>query len=157
MFYGAGGPSGDINKFVEMSIAQLLKDSPTDPETVVTINEISGALIPAPVCSVLAVVLYEVLDNCAQHAFDSESPVNFIRLKLEESRDPITADHIYELSVGDSGAGIPTDLFKSPQQGTGAAIILALLAEFDGKAKVLDEPDNSVVVTIVDDRIEPYV
>lgn len=156
MFYGAGGPSGDVRKFSELALADLLESSPTDADTVITINEISGALIPAPVCSVLAVVLYELLDNCVQHAFSPESHANYIRLQITESREVDTGAYVYELYVGDSGAGLPLDLFVHPTHGSGAATLLALLAEFGGEARVTEGSDSAVVIRIVDERIEPY-
>ena len=85
----------DLNKFTDIIVSRLLKDSPTLEETVTTINEVSSRALPFEQASPLAIAMYELLENAIQHAFEGVIRNGQIRSEFGEFRllPPLLVDH----------------------------------------------------------------
>jgi two-component sensor histidine kinase/streptogramin lyase len=121
----------DLNKFTDIIVSRLLKDSPTPEETVTTINEVSSRALPFEQASPLAIAMYELLENAIQHAFEGVGP-HYIHVIL--AREPTgQADSDYRLTVEDNGLGIPGNIDPLSSQTPGLAIVAAMVQKLSGE------------------------
>ncbi|MDX1732962.1 MAG: triple tyrosine motif-containing protein, partial [Halioglobus sp.] len=151
-YYAADGPSANLHEFAETVLRQSIERTQVNPESIITINELPDALIPAPTCSILAVVLRELLDNCVEHAFEPGSPANYIHLKLREAEDAGSGLNVFHLTVGDSGTGAPEDLFHNPPPETGAAVVCSVLSAFGGKIVLSNTSGTQITASLPEFR-----
>jgi ligand-binding sensor domain-containing protein/two-component sensor histidine kinase len=145
LYYQSGGPVANLHKYTDGIIAALLNRSTVEPETIITINEVSSTLVPAQLASPLSVVIYELLENCILHAFEPGSPANYIIVKMSvgEAIGPSVRD--LELSIQDSGIGIP-DYTKDPGHATsGIAIVRSIVKKLGG---TIQFSDSTVSITV---------
>ena len=135
----------DLNKFTDIIVSRLLKDSPTLEETVTTINEVSSRALPFEQASPLAIAMYELLENAIQHAFEGAGP-HYIHVIL--AREPTgQADSDYRLTVQDNGLGIPGNIDPLSAQTPGLAIVAAMVQKLSGEISCT--LDKGTLVTII--------
>jgi ligand-binding sensor domain-containing protein/two-component sensor histidine kinase len=153
LYYQAGGPVVNLRKYTEIALSNLLKQSPVNPETIVTINEVSPQLLPAELASPLALVLFELLENCILHAFEVASPVNYVHIKMGLSEDREKTLHTLNLSVHDSGMGLPSGVDDFISENSGIAIVQAIVNELGGNLQFSDENGTTVSLSIPEPKI----
>ena len=92
----------DLNKYTNMLVSRLLKHAIVGAENIVTTNEVMSRPFPVEQASPLAIVLFEVIENAMQYAFEDVSRVNYlhIALRLDQSGD---SDSNFRLVVRDNG------------------------------------------------------
>ncbi len=132
LFYQAGVLVANLHKYTDCIMPALLKSSSVKPETIVTINEVSSILLPAELASPLSIVIYELLENCMQHAFELESPANyiFIRMVPVETQEPAT--RYVDLSVRDSGVGFSDSIEDLARNKSGITIVQVIVEKLGG-------------------------
>jgi len=106
LFYQADGPVADLSRYVDIITTRLLPLASVPQETITTINDMPRELVPAEIASPLAVVIYELLENCFKYAFENASPANYIHLQLELHPRSEEAPPMYKFHIQDNGRGI---------------------------------------------------
>ncbi len=147
MFYSVDGALANLHRFVELAIAELMDVSPVDPGTIVTTNDVPKSLIPASAASPIAIMLFELIKNSLQHAFQGGSPANYIYIKLEVAAGESWDRRLYTLSVSDTGVGAPADLLKNPVMDSGAARIASVIKNCGATADLDVTNGTSVTIT----------
>ena len=132
LYYQTGGPVANLHKYTDGLIAVLLKSSTVTPETIITINEVSSMPIPAQLASPLSIVIYELLENCIHHAFEPGSPANYILVKMSARATIATSIRYLELSIQDSGIGIPDYIEDMAHENSGIAIVQSIVKRLGG-------------------------
>lgn len=152
--YQAGGPVANLHKYTEGILPRLLARSSVSKETIITINEVTSTPLPVELASPLSIVIYELLENCIQHAFEPESPANYIHIKLipGTSQDPTA--HCFELTVHDSGIGIFGDVEELARKGRGIAVVQAIANDLNGHLLLSQgkRPTISLTIPSTDNR-----
>jgi len=146
LYYYEGGPVVNLKRYADILINEMLKSCPVDPESIITVNEISPRLVPAELASPISIILFELLENCMLHAFDGSSPANYIRLVLGlEDAAPGISDSL-RLTVSDNGAGFSEDPEKLLSGSTGLGIVQSLATDLGGTLAL--SLKNGTVVTL---------
>lgn len=119
--------AGESVLFTEVlrPLVQMVTEAVSSPDRRITF-EVNGSAgyLPAEVATPLAVVLTELLQNTADHAFpvggewDGEARV---RVELDQ-----TADHV-TIRVVDNGVGVPESFDVGTSEGLGLSIVRALV------------------------------
>lgn len=146
--YQTGGSIMDLHKFTDGLFRELLKDSPVNPETIITINEVTSMSIPTELASPIAIVIFELLENSIQHAFDLDSPANYIRITMSPRTTFDPYANFLELTTHDSGVGVPDEIEKQVDEGSGIAIVGAIIAKLSGSLKFSGEKGTLVTIEI---------
>jgi len=150
IYYQADGPAANLRSFADAITPMLLDYSPVDPDTVVIINGITESLTPTAIASPLAIIIYELLENCIQNAFDPDSPANYIILNLEKGASKGTSLPQYTLTVNDDGIGAPVDILKTTYPGRGLYVVQAIVRELEGHIEISTEQGTRIVVSLVE-------
>jgi two-component sensor histidine kinase len=145
LYYQTGGPVVNLHKYTDGIIAVLLKSSAVRPETIITINEVSSMLIPAQLASPLSVIIYELLENCIHHAFEPGSPANYILIKMSAGAINEPSVRYLELTVQDSGIGMPEYIADLARESSGIAIVQSIVKKLDGTVQF---SDTTVSITV---------
>ncbi|MEZ5504116.1 MAG: triple tyrosine motif-containing protein, partial [Halioglobus sp.] len=148
LYYQAGGPRVDLNKFTDSIISDLLAASTTKPETVISINEVTSTLIPADLASRLAIIIVELVENCLFHAFAADSPVNYIHITMTPRTSFQPFAHYLELTVRDSGVGLPDDFDESVFEDSGIAIVHSIIESLGGEIEFSRVPGTLISMVI---------
>jgi len=134
----------DMNKYTNIITSRLLRHAPGGQESISTINEVSAQPLPIQLASPLAIVIYELLENAIQHAFDSAGGANYIQISLgPESSD----DSYYRFSIQDNGAGIPPNIDPMSAQTSGLAVVAAMNARLGGELAFTTGTGTLVTIT----------
>ncbi|CAA0097051.1 putative sensor histidine kinase pdtaS [Halioglobus japonicus] len=149
--FQAGTPVANLQKYTDSIFADLLKSAPVNPETIITINQVSPMAMPAELASHIAIVIYELLENSVQHAFELNSPANYIQVSLSLMTDEDSSESILELVFIDSGIGVPENIEELAEEGSGIYIVGSIVAKFDGTLEFSGESGTRVTITI------PYI
>lgn len=150
LFYHAGGLVANLQKYTDAVLSILLKNSPVSPETIITINEIPSRLLPAELASPLSIVIYELLENCIQHAFEKESPANYIHVSMvPEVTDKPPARYL-KLSVRDNGIGIPRCMEDLATENSGIAIVQSIVNKLGGALQFSGTSGTTISLTVTD-------
>ena len=148
LFYHAGGPAADLKKYTEIVLSQLLAAAPVNPETIVTVNEMPDTLVPAVLASPLAIVIYEILENCLQHAFVESSPANYIQISLTAERNEQGAGDLWTLIIRDSGIGMPTGISNLEGGSSGLAVVHKIITKLQGVVNISSDGGTTVQITL---------
>jgi len=146
--YKTGGSFADLHKYTDGLIPGLLESSPINPQTIVTINEVTTNPIPTELASSFAIIIYELLENCIQHAFEPDSPVNYIHIKLDNEEISIAPYRCWRLYIQDSGVGSPVELENLKAEGSGIAVVRSIVAKLEGRLDFSSASGTTVVVEI---------
>jgi two-component sensor histidine kinase len=146
--YQAGGAVANLQKYTNGIFPKLLNDAPVKPETIITINEVTTMPIPAELASPISIVIYELLENTIQHAFEQDSPANYIQIQLsaETSFDPY--ENFLHLSVSDSGIGVPEKIEELVSEDSGISIVLSIVANLGGTISFSGQTGTLVTIKI---------
>ncbi|MDZ7782772.1 MAG: triple tyrosine motif-containing protein [Halioglobus sp.] len=150
IYYQPDGPAADLHSFVDAITPKLLENSPVDPDTVVIINGIPESLIPTAIASPLAIIIYELLENCVQHAFDPDSPANYIILNLEKGACKGTSLSRHTLTINDDGIGAPAEILQMTDPGSGLYVVQAIVRQLEGHIELSSEQGTRIVVSLVE-------
>tara|TARA_R110002072_G_scaffold10522_11_gene48870 strand:+ start:4698 stop:6110 length:1413 start_codon:yes stop_codon:yes gene_type:complete len=148
LFYQLGGPAANLQMYTDKIISDLLPNSPVSPESIITINEVSSRLLSAELASPLAIIIRELLENCIQHAFEPDSPANYLHITLESRSTDKPPEPNLALCVRDSGVGIPQSFEELVTQSSGTAIVQSLVKKLGGSMRVETNPGTTVTITI---------
>lgn len=146
--YQAGGPTADLQKYTDGIFLGLLKDASVRPETIVTINEVTSMPIPAELASPISIVLYELLENCIQHAFEQSSPANYIHARLLPGTTSEPFARCLELFVHDSGIGVSGNIEELASEGSGIAIVQSIVTRLGGSLQLSGTKGTLVSIKI---------
>jgi two-component sensor histidine kinase/ligand-binding sensor domain-containing protein len=148
LYYQSDKVMADLGKYTDIIISTLLKDSPVSAERITTINEISNQPLPIEVASPLAIAVYELLENCIQHAFEQESPANFIHITFEDISDPPDSQlSQHRLTVADNGLGMPSNIDLHMLETSGLAIVSSIATRLSGTLEFDDAQGTTVRLT----------
>lgn len=148
LYYDAGGPFANLHKYTDSIIPIVLQSSPIRPETIISINEVSSALIPAKLASPLSVIIYELLENCMLHAFEEKSPANYILISMTQGATHGSATDHLELTVRDNGIGISDSVDDQAYDGSGIGIVKSIVEKLGGNIQFSGKSGTTVSITI---------
>ena len=129
---------GDLTRMAQESFA--VPDRPIR----CTIDGDPG-VVPSAVATPLAVVLNELLQNAADHAFPAGGGGGTVVLSLRREADELAID------VADDGVGLPSDFDADESTGLGLRIVRTLVgSELDGTIRLrpVDPPGRGTVAEI---------
>jgi ligand-binding sensor domain-containing protein/two-component sensor histidine kinase len=146
--FHAGTSVANLQKYTDSILADLLQSAPVNPETIITINQVSSMGLPAELASHIALIIYEILENSVQHAFDKNSPANYIQVSLTLTTDEESSEKILEIIFSDNGIGVPDDIAELASEGSGIYIVDSIIAKFDGTLEFSGASGTRVTITI---------
>lgn len=126
----------DLNKFTDMAIGLVLKSSDIPIESITTINDVSNKMVPDEIATPLALVIFELLDNCVSHAFEARGPANYVQISLGSQFNTAAQSHQLTLVVSDDGAGFPIEIPKEEIESTGLAFVRSVISQFQGELTI---------------------
>ena len=135
----------DMHGCVEDVAAKMLDSHQEQATSISIINEVSTRPIEAGIGSLLAVAIYELLDNAIVHATKAKAFGNYIKVALNISEPQGSSSRLFELSVSDNGEGGSEEIFS---QGSGGAAVIVLIAEHLN-ASLTVSGENGMIVTMV--------
>ena len=153
LYYQNDGLLADLHKYTDILISKLVSDASVRPDTIISINEISTKLIAAEIASPLSIVLYELLENCFQHAFELESPANYIHISLDIEPADSPNERCYRLVVRDNGVGCPGNIHLDEPDTSGLATVHAIAEKLSGSLHT--SSDNGTAVTLMFNQTVP--
>jgi len=145
--------AGEDIAFTEIvrPLVQMVAEAVSSPDRQITF-EVRGesGTLPAEVATPMAVVLTELLQNCADHAFPEGAPVDGgYRVVVEMSTEPDE----FVIRVIDNGVGVPAGFSVDTSTGLGLSIVRALVtSDLRGHIDVGGPADGSAG-TVVELRI----
>jgi len=122
----------DLNKYTDIIISRQLSDSNRNPETITTINEVSPQPFPLPQASLLAIALYELLENAIQHAYPPDRTSNYLQIVFAEEPSDQREASRYRLTIEDDGIGIPAGFDPLVASSPGFAIVRLMVERLGG-------------------------
>ena len=156
LFYQGDQLWANMEGYTNAIIDQLLRETPELAPTTTTINEIPSRLLPAKLATPLALVIFELLRNCFQHAFENRADANYIHIRLEDYTDESDGQKkMLKLSVQDNGVAIPDNISPDSVETTGLPIVSSIARAMDGTLHISSEqgtlaslifPDSSDVI-----------
>lgn len=146
--YQAGGAVANLEKYTDGIFQVLLDRAPVRAETIITINEVTSMPLPAELASPLSIVIYELLENSFQHAFEQDSPANYIHVKLSLESLPEAAGEFLDLSFSDSGIGVPAKIEELATGGSGIDIVESIVTKLEGSLEFSGESGAFVSIKI---------
>jgi ligand-binding sensor domain-containing protein/two-component sensor histidine kinase len=146
--YQPGGPVVNLFKYTEGILSDLLERSPVSTENIVTINEVTALPVPAEIGSPISIVIFELLENCIQHAFAPDSPANYIHIKLIPGSTLEPAVRCYELTVHDSGIGMPNGIDLLALEGRGMAVVQFIAQQLYAQLEILEGSGTTIRLTV---------
>lgn len=144
--YQAGGAVANLEKYTDGILQELIKRAPVRQETIITINEVTSMPLPAELASPLSIIIYELLENSFQHAFEQGSPANYVHVKLSLEDNLESSGEFLDLLVSDSGIGVPAEIEALAASGSGIAIVESIVAKLGGS--LLFSGDEGTLVSI---------
>lgn len=146
--YQAGGPVANLYEYTERILPALIERSPVSPESIVTVNEVTDLPIPAELASPISIILFELVENCIQHAFKPDSPANYIHIKLITATTEETGTTSYDLSVHDSGIGLSDSIEELARNGRGIAIVHFIASKIRAQIQVSQGSGTTIRLVI---------
>ena len=128
----------NLNKFTDMAISLVLKSSDLPIEAITTINDVSSKMVPDEIATPLALVIFELLDNCVSHAFQEQRPANYIQISLESNFNTKAQTYQISLVVSDDGVGFPNEIPDEELESTGLVFVRSVIERFHGEMTISD-------------------
>jgi two-component sensor histidine kinase len=147
LYFQDGDLLADLHKYTDILISKFVTDASVDPATIASINEVSKKLIAADIATPLSIALYELLENCFQHAFELASPANYIHISFEIESTDTPGERLYKLVVRDSGIGCPGNIHLDTPETPGFTTVHAIAEQLSGNLHAVSE--NGTTVTLV--------
>ncbi|MEH6635091.1 MAG: triple tyrosine motif-containing protein [Halioglobus sp.] len=145
LYYQNDGLLADLHKYVDILISMLVKDATVPPETITTINEVPANLLPAELASPLSIALYELLENCFLHAFESASPANYVHVTLTTQESPVRC---LVLRVQDNGVGCPGNIGLDAPDTPGFITLLAIAEQLSGSISISTDGGTRITLKL---------
>jgi ligand-binding sensor domain-containing protein/two-component sensor histidine kinase len=133
----------DLHRCTEDITALLLSEHGSTSDSVSIINDVTTKPIEAEVGALLAVIIYELVQNSILHAFTGRPLGNFIKISVQAMDRPAESSVHYRLAVNDNGIGLPADFLQARQ---GGAAVVELIANRLGGNLVCPQVDGSEVI-----------
>ncbi len=149
----------DLKKYTDMAIGLVLKSANVAAESITTINDVSNKMMPVEIATPLAMVIFELLDNCVSHAFEPGGPANYIQISLDSQFDTTSQSPQISLVVTDNGMGFPTGIPQEELESTGLALVRSVIDKFQGELTISTvNPGARVEILLPNspDLIAPY-
>jgi two-component sensor histidine kinase len=145
-YYQNDGLLADLHKYTDIMISRLIKDATVPPESIISINEVTTKLVSAELASPLSIVIYELLENSFQHAFEAGSQANYVQVTLgiESTDSPVNSQ--YRLTISDSGTGCPRNIRPDAPETPGFATVSAITEMLSGNLHISSENGTSVTL-----------
>ncbi|MFK8050992.1 MAG: triple tyrosine motif-containing protein [Halioglobus sp.] len=128
----------NLKKFTDMTIGLVLKSSDLPIEAITTINDVTNKMVPDEIATPLALVIFELLDNCVSHAFQVRGPANYIQVSLQSNFNTSSQSHEISLVVSDDGVGLPSEIPDEELESTGLAFVRSVIKKFHGEMTISD-------------------
>jgi ligand-binding sensor domain-containing protein/two-component sensor histidine kinase len=127
-----------------------LQQHPEMAPFVITINQMPSQLISAEYATPLCIILFELIQNCFEHAFEASSTANYIQIELEKKRDEKDNGVVnsIQISVTDSGVGIPHNILPGTVETSGLAIVSSIVEKLDGEIEASVNQGTRISITI---------
>jgi two-component sensor histidine kinase len=132
LYYQAGGPVANLKKYTDSTLTKLLENSVVSAEAIISINDVSSTPLLAELASPLSIIIYELLENCIQHAFESGSLTNYIHITMISKLIERPSTWNLELSVCDSGIRERVNIEHFSSGGSGIAIVQSIVKKLGG-------------------------
>ena len=133
----------DLHRCTEDITALLLAEHENTSDSVSIINDVTTKPIEAEVGALLAVVIYELVQNSILHAFIGRPLGNFIKISVQAVDRPAESSVHYRLAVNDNGVGLPEDFLQARH---GGAAVVELIANRLGGNLVCPDSDGSEII-----------
>ena len=150
VFYQGDAVFADLNKYIDLVIGLALQSCPIPTESIVTTNEVSKRLVPKIFATPLAIITYELIHNCAQHAFANEASANYIQISLVATKTDPSAAQALTLSVQDNGIGMSENLSSQGADSAGLSIVNAIVEKLGGLIEIDRRSGTRVTITLPD-------
>ncbi|MBT4522818.1 MAG: hypothetical protein HOC23_22695 [Halieaceae bacterium] len=137
----------DLHKYTDIIIDVILKDSPIPAERITTINEVTATLLPAKQASLLSVVIFELVNNCVQHAFNHSSSANYIHIRLGPVDEQISRLRQLQLIVQDNGTGIAGSVVPDTAKSMGFSAVRTIAGMLSASMEI--SVDNGTQVSML--------
>lgn len=154
LYYQENLLCADLKKYTDLIVSELLGDAPVNPETITTINEVSSDLIQVEYASPVAVIIFELVNNCIQHAFSPVSPANYVMISFKSSTSHHSNMLTHTLEVSDNGQGLPQSLSEPPLETLGLRSVELMSQKLSATLKISTE--KGTVVSVEFDAIQPF-
>jgi two-component sensor histidine kinase len=135
----------DLNKYTNILVSRLLKQSCLAEENIITINEVTAQPFPVEQASLLAVVLFELIENAIHYAFDETDGANYLHIVLQTDKSA-DSDTTFRLVVQDNGPGIPPNIDPLSAQTAGLSIVASMATKLGGDLRFAS--NSGTVVSI---------
>jgi len=147
LFYQGDQLLANLESYTNSIIDGLLLNSPELAESLTTINEMPSRLIPVELATPLSIIIYELLHNCFQHAFEEPSRAMYIQIALDrQDAENQYKQFYYKLTVKDSGVGVPDNVSPTYPENTGFAIVRSVVHGMSGKLSISGQPGTTVSI-----------
>ncbi len=143
LFYEAEGVEADLHAYTDAVLSAMLDHAPISLETLVSINDVTEAHIPSEVALPLSIIIYELLENAVQHAFQEETPANYIQISLKRADD----GSAYILSVSDNGSGLPAPFADLVVEHSGLYLVQDIVTQLNGRLTTSNENGSEVSIS----------
>jgi two-component sensor histidine kinase len=153
LYYQNDGLLADLHKYTDILISKLVSDASVRPDTIASINEVSTKLIAAEIASPLSIAIYELLENCFQHAFELESPANYIHISLDIEPTDSPGERCFRLVVRDNGVGCPDNIHMDTPETSGFVTVYAIAEKLSGNLHI--SSNNGTTVTLAFSQAVP--
>ena len=132
LYYQAGGPVANLKKYTDSTLIKLLENSSVSAEAIISINDVSSTPLFAELASPLSIIIYELLENCIQHAFESGSLTNYIHITMISKLIERPSTWNLKLSVCDSGIRERVNIERFSDGHSGIAIVQSIVKKLGG-------------------------
>jgi two-component sensor histidine kinase len=128
--------AADVVRFDDIlqPLVRVVQETVTTPDTTLRFEVVGDAgVLPGDIATPLAVVLNELMQNAADHAFppDAERTVGSVSVRLARDDGRVVVD------VVDDGVGLPEGFTPEKSRGLGLSIVQALVTtELDGSIQL---------------------
>lgn len=140
--------SANLHEYVDGLCSLLLPGASVDPATVTTINLATASLVPAPIATPVAILLYELLDNALKHAFAQASVANFVQVSIDVEQSVTAAADVLVVTVQDNGTGLPAELSFDSAATRGFTVVRALCERLQGATDIGMGPGTCITLSL---------
>ena len=135
----------DLQRCTEDITALLLAEHENTSDSVSIINDVTTKPIEAEVGALLAVIIYELVQNSLLYAFIGRRLGNFIKISVQAMDRPAESSVYYRLAVNDNGIGLPKDFLQATHGG--AAVVELIAKRLGGNLVCPDSEGSEIILT----------
>lgn len=148
LYYLAGEPVVDVYRLTELVFDRVRVETPEESKHIISINEVTRDMVDSDLAAKAALIIAELVLNATLHAFEGDSPAQFIHVKF--SRSALGDEHgdYWTLRVSDNGSGFLTDTTPDPTAYSGLGLVAYLTEQLGGTLKCHNEEGATVSIQI---------